>query len=176
MMEKIGRENCGNALSKVVEFVRSGEKNRLGKNSAEVEAFGQVIRVLDSISSENIMKEQLNGLILKSNQEINFLSSIVSTIRSGDLNSQIRSIRFLESIALDGESKRKIAETPDLLFLPPQNRHRSRPNRHNLISVDHNRRDSHCQNPTRAKRHRNRRRRTALRCSGECAACTGMRG
>ena len=45
------------------------------------------------------------------------MSSIVSTIRSGDLNSQTRSIRFLESIALDGESKRKIAETPDLLFL-----------------------------------------------------------
>lgn len=134
LMEKIRKETCVvESLSKVVEFVSSGEDNRrfiarfggfvevivgvLGKNSAEVEALGMVIRVLDSISSENGMKELLNRLILKSNQENNCLSSIVSIIRNGNLNSQIRSVRLLELIALDGESKRKIAETPDLLLL-----------------------------------------------------------
>lgn len=133
LVEKIGGENCVDALAKVVEILRSGEENRrfvarfggfveaivgvLGRNSAEIEAVELVIRILDSILGENGIKEQLNRLILKSNSEIDCLSSIISILRNGDLNSQIRSVRLVESIALDGESKRKITETPDLLHL-----------------------------------------------------------
>ncbi|GLU07037.1 hypothetical protein SLE2022_240160 [Rubroshorea leprosula] len=132
LMEKIERESCVDSLSKVVELVSSCEDNQrflvrfggfievisgvLKKKCVEMEALELVVSVFDSILSETGIKERLNGLILKSNQESDCISSIISILPSGNLKSQIQSVRLLESIAIDVESKRKIAESSE--FFP----------------------------------------------------------
>ncbi|GLT32167.1 hypothetical protein SLA2020_068530 [Shorea laevis] len=132
LMEKIERESCVDSLSKVVELVSSCEDHQrfllrfggfievisgvLRKKCVEIEALELVVNVLDSILSETGIKERLNGLILKSNQEFDCISSIISILQNGNLKSQIQSVRLLESIAIDVESKRKIAESPE--FFP----------------------------------------------------------
>ncbi|GLT61887.1 hypothetical protein SLA2020_345610 [Shorea laevis] len=133
LMEKIERKSCVDSLTKIEEIVSSCEDNRkflmrfggfveviagvLRRNSVEIVALKLVVSVLDSILSENGVKERLNGLILKSDQEFNCFSSIISILQNGNLKSQIQSVRLLESIALDGQSKRKIAEAPNLFPL-----------------------------------------------------------
>ncbi|GLU16565.1 hypothetical protein SLE2022_329930 [Rubroshorea leprosula] len=133
LMEKIERKSCVDSLTKIEEFVSSCADNRkflmrfggfveviagvLRRNSVEIVALKLVVSVLDSILSENGVKERLNGLILKSNQEFNCFSSIISILQNGNQKSQIQSVRLLESIALDDQSKRKIAEVPNLFPL-----------------------------------------------------------
>ncbi|XWS21760.1 hypothetical protein CRYUN_Cryun30bG0081800 [Craigia yunnanensis] len=133
LIEEIESDSCADSLSKVTEFVSCCEENRrfvvtfdgfveviagvLRRKCVEIEALEMAVRILDLILIENEVKERLNKLILKSNQENNFLSSIVLILQNGSLNSKIKSVRVLDSLALDSESKRKIADSQNLISI-----------------------------------------------------------
>ncbi|KAL5779189.1 hypothetical protein ACOSQ2_009926 [Xanthoceras sorbifolium] len=134
LIDKVGSEResettCVDCLVKIAEFVSGCEENRrflarycgfldtmvgvLRRNSVEIVVSESVVRVLDLILIENGVKEKLNGLILKSNN--NCLSSILKVVHKGSLDSKIKSIKLLDSISVDNESKRQLAETEKLL-------------------------------------------------------------
>ncbi|KAE8714301.1 chromosome condensation regulator family protein [Hibiscus syriacus] len=131
LMEKIESQCCAESLSKLSEFVSYCEENRrfvvrfhgfveviagvLIRKCVEIEALEMTVGILDLILSENGIKERLNKLILKSNQESNFLSTIVFILQNGSPDSKVRSVRVLDSLALDSESKRRISDSQDLL-------------------------------------------------------------
>ncbi|XVF37136.1 hypothetical protein REPUB_Repub19eG0119800 [Reevesia pubescens] len=133
LMNKIESKSCVDSLSKVAEFVSCCEENRrfavrfggfveiiagvLTRKCVETEALEMAVRILDLILSENGVKERLNKLILKSNQENNFLSSVVLILQNGSLNSKFKSVLLLDSLALDSESKRKIADSQNLISI-----------------------------------------------------------
>ncbi|XVE60158.1 hypothetical protein DITRI_Ditri05aG0105300 [Diplodiscus trichospermus] len=133
LMEKIESENCADSLSKVSKFVSfSGENRRfvvrfdsfveviagvLTRKCVEIEALEMAVRILDLILSENGVKERLNKLIIKSNQENNFLSSIVLILQNGSLDSKVKSLGVLDSLAPDSESKSKIANSENLIAI-----------------------------------------------------------
>ncbi|KAF8026477.1 hypothetical protein BT93_F3070 [Corymbia citriodora subsp. variegata] len=123
---------CG-ALRKVAEFASYRKENRRflagsdgfaeaivkvlrrgGGSESEIEVLELAVRVLESILMENGVKQRLSRLLLRSDGG-NCLSSFVSVLRSGRLASKIWAVRILESIAVDNESKRSIAETKDVL-------------------------------------------------------------
>ncbi|XP_062020262.1 U-box domain-containing protein 28-like [Rosa rugosa] len=122
-------QNLFNSLSKMVDFAKSKDENRrflanfngfvpavvgvLNREGVEIEVLELVMRLLDLISSQNGVVEQLHQLITKSNR--NCLSSIQLVLQSGSLSSKIESARVLGSIALDAYSKRLIAEKEGLL-------------------------------------------------------------
>ncbi|XVF39112.1 hypothetical protein PTKIN_Ptkin01aG0009200 [Pterospermum kingtungense] len=131
LMEEIESESCVDALCKVAEYVSCCEENRrfvvrfggfveviagvLRRKCVEIEALEMAVRVLDLILSENGVKERLNKLIFKSNYQNDFLSTIVLILQNGSLNSKLKSVRVLDSIALDSETKRKLADSESLL-------------------------------------------------------------
>ncbi|XP_021285317.1 U-box domain-containing protein 29-like [Herrania umbratica] len=133
LMEKIESESCVDSLTKVAEFVSCSEENgrsivRFGdsieiiasvlrRKCVEIKALEMAVRILDLILSENGVKERLNKLILESSQENDFLSSIVLILQNGSLNPKTEAIRVLDSIALDSESKRRIAESQNLIYV-----------------------------------------------------------
>ena len=133
LIEKIDSDSCVDSLSKVTEFISCCEENRrflvrfggfieviagvLRRKCVEIEALAMAVRILDLLLSENGVKERLNKLILKSNQENNFLSTIVLILQNGSLNSKIKSVQVLDSLALDTESKRKIADSQNLISI-----------------------------------------------------------
>ncbi|KAI6691088.1 hypothetical protein NL676_027916 [Syzygium grande] len=127
------RESCCGALTKVAEFAGYREENRRylagsdgfveaivqvmrrdGGSESEVEVVELAVRVLESILTENGVKDRLSRRLLRSDRG-NCLSPIVSVLRSGRLASKIGAVRILDSIAVDNESKRSIAETKDVL-------------------------------------------------------------
>ncbi|PQQ07590.1 U-box domain-containing protein 28-like [Prunus yedoensis var. nudiflora] len=117
------------SLSKMVDFAKAGDENRkflanfngfvpaivgvLNREGVEIEVLESVIRVLDLILPQNGVKEQLRQLLTKSNR--NCLFSIRLLLQKGSLSSKIESARVLDSIALEAESKRLIAEKEGLL-------------------------------------------------------------
>ncbi|XP_062159230.1 U-box domain-containing protein 28-like [Alnus glutinosa] len=118
-------------LTKIVDFARASEENRrfladfdhfvegiVGVlcKSAEMEVLELVFRVLDMIMSQNGVKERVFSSIFRSNYQ-NCFSKICSVLRNGSLISKIESARILQSLALDAESKRRIAEKEELLSL-----------------------------------------------------------
>lgn len=133
LMEKVESESCVDSLSKVAEFVSCCEENRkfvarfdgfvevisgvLKRKCVEIKALETAVRILDLILSENGVTERLNKLILKSNQESKFLSAIVLILQHGSLNSKIESVRVLDSLALDSESRRRISDSQDLISI-----------------------------------------------------------
>ncbi|GMJ02245.1 ARABIDOPSIS THALIANA PLANT U-BOX 29, plant U-box 29 [Hibiscus trionum] len=133
LMERIESQSCVDSLSKVFEFVSCCEENRrffvrfdgfvevitgiLRRKCVEIEALEMTVGILDLISSENGVKERLNKLILKSNQESNFLPAIVFILQNGSLDSRVKSVRVLDSLALDSESKRRISDSQDLICI-----------------------------------------------------------
>ncbi|KAK8510609.1 hypothetical protein V6N13_110116 [Hibiscus sabdariffa] len=133
LMERIESQSCVDSLSKVSEFVSGCEENRrffvrfdgfveviagvLRRKCVEIEALEMAVGILDLVSSENGVRELLNKLIFKSNQENNFLSAIVFILQNGSLDSRVKSVRFLDSLALDSESKRRISDSQDLISI-----------------------------------------------------------
>ncbi|GMJ12402.1 ARABIDOPSIS THALIANA PLANT U-BOX 29, plant U-box 29 [Hibiscus trionum] len=131
LMEKIESQCCVESLSKVSEFVSYCEENRrfvvrfdgfvevvagvLTSKCVEIEALEMAVSILDLILSENGVKERLNKLILKSNRESSFLSAIVFILQNGSPDSKVKSVRVLDSVALDSESKRRISDSQDLI-------------------------------------------------------------
>ncbi|KAI5312015.1 hypothetical protein L3X38_041188 [Prunus dulcis] len=117
------------SLSKMVDFAKAGDENRkflanfngfvpaivgvLNREGVEIEVLESVIKVLDLILPQNGVKEQLRQLLTKSNR--NCLSSIRLLLQKGSLSSKIESAGVLDSIALEAESKRLIAEKEGLL-------------------------------------------------------------
>ncbi|XP_022766297.1 U-box domain-containing protein 29-like [Durio zibethinus] len=133
LIEKIESESCVDSLSKVAEFISCCEENRrfvvrfggfveviagvLKRKFVDIKALEMVVRILDLVLSENGVKERLNKLFLKSNQENNFLSTIVLILQNGSLDSKIKSVRVLDSIALDSESRRKMADSQNIVSI-----------------------------------------------------------
>ncbi|KAE8731829.1 chromosome condensation regulator family protein [Hibiscus syriacus] len=133
LIEKIERLCCVDSLSRVSEFVSRCEENRrfvvrsdcfveviagvLTKKCVEIEALETTLGILDLILSENGVKERLNKLILKSNRESHFLSAIVFILQNGSLDSKVKSVRVLDSLAFDSESKRRISDSQDLISI-----------------------------------------------------------
>ncbi|XP_059454608.1 U-box domain-containing protein 28-like [Corylus avellana] len=118
-------------LTKILNFARASEENRrfladfdhfvegiIGvlSKSAEMEVLELVITVLDQIMYQNGVKERVCSSIFRSNYQ-NCFSKICLVLRNGSLISKIESARILESLSLDAESKRRIAEKEELLSL-----------------------------------------------------------
>ncbi|KAJ8762961.1 hypothetical protein K2173_023090 [Erythroxylum novogranatense] len=117
------------SLVKIVEFVSLSEHNRrflvsfngfvevivrtLNQECSEVRVLELIVTVLDLILVENGVREKLHKLVFNGNTEC--LIFFVSVLRKGDPKSKIEAIRVLESILLDNESRRIVAETPKLI-------------------------------------------------------------
>ncbi|XP_015902826.3 U-box domain-containing protein 28 [Ziziphus jujuba] len=128
-IENNGNENLPNTLSEVLDLIAAGDENRrflagfdgfvsaivgvLSRGGAKMEVLELSIRVLDSILTENGVGEKLNSSISKRNYDC--LPSICLVIQKGiGSSSKIESVRVLESIAVNAESKRAITENQDL--------------------------------------------------------------
>ncbi|XP_050365208.1 U-box domain-containing protein 28-like [Argentina anserina] len=122
-------KNLFSSLSKMLDFAKAKDDNRrflanfngfvsavcgvLNREGVGVEVLELVVRLLDLISSQNGVVEQLQELIIRTNR--NCLSSIQFLLQSGSLMSKIESTRVLDSIAIDADSKRIISEKEGLL-------------------------------------------------------------
>lgn len=133
-IEKIKSENesensCVDYLVKVAKFATGCEANRRflasyggfveavfgvlnRKRRSEIAVLESAVRVLNLIVNENGVKEKLNRLILNT---YNCLPLFLEILREGNLDSKIGSIKILDSISLDNESKRRVLETENLL-------------------------------------------------------------
>ncbi|XP_022740195.1 U-box domain-containing protein 27-like [Durio zibethinus] len=115
--------NCFSSLTKIVCFARESEENReflarmdeflnavfdfMRNAETDIKLIEQVVNILDLMLSKILEKKPL--------LESNCLSTILLVLQRGSSDSQIQSVRLLESIAVDGESKLKIAEKEGLL-------------------------------------------------------------
>ncbi|GMI67181.1 CYS, MET, PRO, and GLY protein 2 [Hibiscus trionum] len=116
--------NCFSPLTKIVCFARESEENReflarmdgflnsvfdfMRNAESEIKLIEQIVTILDLIQSKFLDKKPL--------LEANCLSKILVVLQRGTSDSQIQSLRLLESIAIDGGSKLKIAEKEGLLL------------------------------------------------------------
>ncbi|OMO98310.1 hypothetical protein COLO4_14001 [Corchorus olitorius] len=116
--------NCYSSLEKIVSFAKESEENReflatmdgfldtvfdfMRNADSDIKLIEQVVKILDLILSKVSEKKPL--------LESSCLSTILLVLQRGSLDSQIQSVRVLESIAaVDGESKLKLAEKEGLL-------------------------------------------------------------
>ncbi|XWS33182.1 hypothetical protein CRYUN_Cryun22dG0057400 [Craigia yunnanensis] len=114
---------CFSSLTKIVSFARESEENReflarmdgflnalfdfMRNAESDIKLIELVLKILDLMLSKIADKKPL--------LEANCLSTILLVLQRGSTDSQIQSIRLLDSIAVDGESKLKIAEKEGLL-------------------------------------------------------------
>ncbi|XVF58729.1 hypothetical protein PTKIN_Ptkin07bG0090400 [Pterospermum kingtungense] len=115
--------NCFSLLMKIICFARESEGNReflarmdgvlnavfdfMRNAESDIKLIEQVVKILDLMLSKISDK--------KPSLETNCLSTILLVLKQGSSDSQILSVRLLESMAVDGESKLKIAEKEGLL-------------------------------------------------------------
>ncbi|EOX92452.1 hypothetical protein QUC31_003644 [Theobroma cacao] len=115
--------NCFSSLAKIVCFAKESEENCeflarmdgflnavfdfMRNADSDIKLIEQVVKILDLMSSKILDKKPL--------LESNCLSTILLVFQGGCLDSQIQSVRLLESIAVDGESMLKIAEKDGLV-------------------------------------------------------------
>lgn len=85
------------------------------KESDEIRIRELIVEVFDLISSENGVRERLNELILKSGDGRDSLSSFVTVLQKGNTESKVKSAKILELIALNSESRHKIADKPGIM-------------------------------------------------------------
>ncbi|KAK8653507.1 hypothetical protein V6N13_127502 [Hibiscus sabdariffa] len=123
LVKQLDNNNFLSSLTKIVCFARESEENReflvrtdgflnavfdfMRNVESDVKLIEQVVEILNLMSSKILEKKPL--------LESSSLSTILLVIRRGSLDSQIQSIGLLRSIAVDGESKLKIAEEEGLL-------------------------------------------------------------
>ncbi|KAK8673730.1 hypothetical protein V6N13_112045 [Hibiscus sabdariffa] len=123
LVKRLDNNNCFSSLTKIVCFARESEENReflaridgflnavfdfMRNVESDVKLIEQVVEILNLMSSKILEKKPL--------LESNCLSTILVVLQRGSLDSQIQSIGLLKSIAVDGESKLKIAEQEGLL-------------------------------------------------------------
>ncbi|KAI4348069.1 hypothetical protein L6164_008831 [Bauhinia variegata] len=131
LIRRMGNDNEDIAilLPKILEFASYSDENRrlvanfpgfdsevvriFSKNRSVIGILETAIRVLGLITRENEAEKRVRALIFDSTRDC--LSSLVSILQNGAVSSKIETLRFLESLAGDVQSKRSIAETPDLL-------------------------------------------------------------
>ncbi|XVE83312.1 hypothetical protein DITRI_Ditri16bG0078800 [Diplodiscus trichospermus] len=115
--------NCFSSLTKIVCFARESEDNReflvrmegflnalfdfMRNAELDIKLIEQVLKILDLMLSKIPDKKPL--------LETNCLSTILLVLQRGSSDSQFKSVRLLESMAVDGESKLKISEKEGLL-------------------------------------------------------------
>ncbi|XP_057490438.1 U-box domain-containing protein 28-like [Actinidia eriantha] len=122
-------DNRLDSLSRIADFAKFSDENReflasmdgfvptiLGimKNVDDIEVLESIMTVLDSIVSEDKVKEQLHRLVFKC--EGDCLSRFVLVLERGNLRSRTDSARVLELIAVETESQRAITDKQGLLF------------------------------------------------------------
>ncbi|GMI68608.1 ARABIDOPSIS THALIANA PLANT U-BOX 29, plant U-box 29 [Hibiscus trionum] len=123
LVKQLDNNNFFSSLTKIVCFARESEENReflakidgflnavfdfMRNVESDVKLIEQVVEILNLMSSKILEKKPL--------LESNCLSTILLVLQRGSLDSQIQSIGLLKSIAVDGESKLKIAEQEGLL-------------------------------------------------------------
>ncbi|KAK8717240.1 hypothetical protein V6N13_044515 [Hibiscus sabdariffa] len=123
LVKRLDNNNFFSSLTKIVCFARESEENReflaridgflnavfdfMRNVESDVKLIEQVVEILNLMSSKILEKKPL--------LESNCLSTILVVLQRGSLDSQIQSIGLLKSIAVDGESKLKIAEQEGLL-------------------------------------------------------------
>ncbi|KAE8676553.1 U-box domain-containing protein 27 [Hibiscus syriacus] len=123
LVKQLDNKNFFSSLTKIVCFARESEENReilasidgflnsvfyfMRNVESDVKSIEQVVEILNLMSSKILEKKPL--------LESNCLSKILLVLQRGTLDSQIQSIGLLKSIAVDGESKLKIAEEEGLL-------------------------------------------------------------
>ncbi|KAJ0085061.1 hypothetical protein Patl1_08103 [Pistacia atlantica] len=133
LVEKVGSEwenekSCVDFLVKISEFVRGSEENRrflssyggfleaiisvLNRTRVVIVVLESVVKVLNLILNEKGVREKLNRLIFLSNS--NCLASLLRVLEKGSLDSRIESIKILDAILLDNESKRRVLETESI--------------------------------------------------------------
>ena len=116
-------------LTAIVDFASCGDENKrtvakfdgfipavvgvLSRGSAKMEVMELVIRVFDTILTENSVKKEVHASVSK--RIHSFLTTIQLVLRNGSPKSKIESARVLKSIALDAEAKRAFAENRDLI-------------------------------------------------------------
>lgn len=124
LVQQLDRTCCFSSLTKIVCFARESEENReflvrldgfldavfdfMRNVESDIKLIEQVVKILDLVQSKIPDKKPL--------LESNCLSTILLVLQRGSSDSQIQSVRLLESIAVDGESKLKIAEKEGLLL------------------------------------------------------------
>ncbi|GLT25174.1 hypothetical protein SLA2020_003200 [Shorea laevis] len=128
-VEKKSFDFCYLIFSKILCFARESEENRdflakldgfvitlldfLSNAVADIKLLELVIKVLDMILIKVDDRQQLMESMLKSDRDC--LSAILHVLQRGSLDSQIESVRALEPVAIDAESKLLIAEKEGLL-------------------------------------------------------------
>ncbi|CAI0396063.1 unnamed protein product [Linum tenue] len=119
------KEECLSFLSHLVEFAGCSDYNRrvlVGIEGFVETVVGKIgesemaVRVLGLVSGENGVKEKLHRLLILQSGDRNRLSPLTSTLREAEnSSSKIEAVRILDSISIDNESKRFVAETEDLV-------------------------------------------------------------
>ncbi|GMI67609.1 CYS, MET, PRO, and GLY protein 2 [Hibiscus trionum] len=123
LVKQLDNNNFFSSLTKIVCFARESEENReflvridgflnavfdfMRNVGSDIKLIEQVVEILNLMSSKILEKKPL--------LESSSLSTILLVIQRGSLDSQIQSIGLLKSIAVDGESKLKIAEEDGVL-------------------------------------------------------------
>ncbi|XP_051139754.1 U-box domain-containing protein 29-like [Andrographis paniculata] len=118
------------SLAKLIDFMKSSEENlkfvavsnvsvsRLVESLAKSDGIPireRIVEILDLVSPVNGMSSKLNDLILRIGDGGSCLSSIVTVFQKGNTESKIKSAKLLETISINPESQRRIAEEPELL-------------------------------------------------------------
>lgn len=118
------------SLSKLVCFARESDENKkflgkfdrfvqmlvdfLGNVDGDVNFAAEIMKMI-LYSSMNENNESLAKMILKKNLDRDCLSSMLLVLQHGSTDSRIATVRVLEAIAIDAESKLMIAEKDGVL-------------------------------------------------------------
>ncbi|KAL2334865.1 hypothetical protein Fmac_016078 [Flemingia macrophylla] len=118
-------------LSKIAEFAKSSADNRrllaafsgfdsavvraLAGSSSKISPSENAVFLLDSVLRENGNPDRIRRLILDAREQC--FDSMTSVLRNGSLKSKIETVRVLEFLACDSQSKKSISETRGLLPL-----------------------------------------------------------
>ncbi|GMJ07537.1 CYS, MET, PRO, and GLY protein 2 [Hibiscus trionum] len=118
LVKHLDNNNCISSLTKILHFARESAENRefvasidgfpnkvfdfMTNAESGIKVVEQVIKLLDLMLSKISDKTPL--------LETNSLSTILLVLQRGNSYSQIQAVRLLESLAVDGESKLKIAQ------------------------------------------------------------------
>ncbi|KAK8479987.1 hypothetical protein V6N13_133220 [Hibiscus sabdariffa] len=123
LVKHLDNNNCISSLTKILHFARESAENReflaridgfpnkvfdfMTNAESGIKVVEQAVKLLDLMLSEIPDKTPL--------LETNSLSTILLVLQRGNSDSQTQAVRLLESVAVDGESKHKIAQKEGLI-------------------------------------------------------------
>ncbi|KAE8696253.1 U-box domain-containing protein 27 [Hibiscus syriacus] len=123
LIKHLDNNNCFSSLTKILHFAKESDENR--QFLARIDCFFN--KVFDFMRNEEfdfkLVEKVVKLLDLMSNNvsdkkpllETNCLSTILLVLQRGNSDSQIQAVRLLESVAIDEESKLKIAHKEGLI-------------------------------------------------------------